>query len=182
MRAALTKKCRTLRTMDQYIDPRVPVAQTVDIILTSLKTAGFGPEPGSSELHRARRGVLTLWRTVRWLNRMQFWESLTSPRAQKSRAPEAIPEQRSELLATAHEFLQGESATRADILAAMDALHEVVVSMTTIFATGRVVGMDEPEGEWAIDRYTCAALLPAMAEQLNSFWVQLRKNRDTSEK
>jgi hypothetical protein len=178
MRAALTKKCKTLGELDQYIDPRVPVVEAVDMVLTCLKTAGFGPEPGSSELHRARRGVLTLWSTARRVNRMAFWEALTIPRAPKSWTTGAVREQRSELLATAREHLQGGGATRGDIMAAMDALHEVVANMNTIFATGRVVGMDEPEESWALDRYTCAALLPALAEQLNSFWIQLRTATD----
>jgi hypothetical protein len=41
----------------------------------------------------------------------------------------------------------------------MDILHEVVTSMNTMFAAGRVVGLDEPEESWTMDRYTCAALL-----------------------
>jgi hypothetical protein len=172
MRAAL-KKVRSPRALEQYIDPRVPIVEPVDIVLTSLKTAGFGPEPGSPELRQASRGVLTLLRTMRRVNRMPFWEFLTIPPAQKSWVPETIQEQRSEQLATAREHLQGAAATRADILAAMDILHEVVGSMTTIFATGRVAGMDEPEESWAIDRYTCAALLPKLEERLRHFWLQL---------
>jgi hypothetical protein len=159
-------------------DPRVPVVETVDIVLTGLKTAGFGPEPGSPELRQASRGVLTLLRTMRRVNRMPFWESLTIPPAQKSCVPETIQEQRSEQLATAREHLQGGAATRADILAAMDILHEVVTSMNTMFAAGRVVGMDEPEESWALDRYRCGALLPALTEQLNNFWAQLHKTTD----
>jgi hypothetical protein len=183
MNKAGQKKRGSTSDLKRHIDPTLPVMEAVDIVLTSLTTAGFGPEPGSRELRHAQGGVLTLLRTVRQLNRMSFWESLTIPRAPRSWVPETIKEQRSELLATARENLVGSAATRADIVAAMDGLHEVVANMNTIFAAGRVVGMDEPEESWAIGRYTCAALLPALAEQLNNFWVRLRKTDcDTSEK
>ena len=173
MKAALKRKVRFPRDLEQYIDPRVPVVEAVELVLTNLKTAGLGPEPGSPTLHRARRGVLTVLRAARRLNGMPFWKSITIPRAQKSRTPETAQEHRAEMLETAREHLHGGGATRADILAAMDALHEVVVSMTTIFAAGRVVGMDEPEESWALDRYTCAALLPTLEERLRHFWLQL---------
>jgi hypothetical protein len=183
MRAALTKKCRTLRALDQYIDPRAAVVGTADIILASLKMTGLGSEPGSLELRTARRGMSALLRTARQLNRMKFWDSLAIPRTQQSRMREATHEQRSELLSIAREHLQGDGATRADVLAAMDVLHEVVANMNTIFAAGRVVGMDEPDESWATDRFICAALLPALAEQLNNFWVQLHETDcDRSEK
>jgi hypothetical protein len=178
MRAALKKRTRSSRALERYIDPTVPVTESVGIVLTSLRAAGFGPEPESPELRHARRGVLALLRTARWLNGLPFWESVTIPRAPKSWAPESVQEQRSELLAGAREHLQGGAATRADILAAMDTCNEVVANMTTIFAAGRVVGMDEPQEAWATDRYTCAALLPALAEQLNNFWTQLHKTTD----
>jgi hypothetical protein len=60
----------------------------------------------------------------------------------------------------------------------MDGLHEVVMSMNTMFVAGRVVGMDEPEESWAIDRYKCAGLLPVLVEQLNNFWIQLHRITD----
>jgi len=177
MSPALTKK-RKSQPLGQYIDPRVPVVEAAEMVLTSLKTAGHGPEPGSHALHPARRGVLTLLHEARRVNRMPFWEYVTIPRVPKSWAPEVAQEHRAEMLGTAREHLHGGGVTRADILAAMDALHEVVVSMTTIFGAARVVGMDEPDESWVLDRYTCATLLPTLAEQLNKFWVQLRTATD----
>lgn len=172
MRAA-RKRTESRRALEKSIDPKMPVVEAVDRVLTSLKTAGLVPEPGSPELCQARRGVLTLLRTVRRLNRMEFWESLKIPRAMKSWVPQTIQEQRSELLGTGREHLQGGGATRADILAAMDVLHEVVANMSSLFAAGRVVGMDEPEESWTMDRYACAALLPTLEERLRHFWLQL---------
>ena len=162
MREALKKRTGSRRDLEKSIDPKMPVVEAVDRVLTGLKTAGFGPEPGSPELRQAQRGVLTLLRTVRRLNRMPFWESLTIPRAPKSWVPKT----------------KGGGATREDILSALDALHEVVANMNAIFATGRVVEMDEPEESWALDRYACGALLPTLVEQLNNFWVQLRTATD----
>jgi hypothetical protein len=80
------------------------------------------------------------------------------------------------LIKDARDQLHGERVTRADILSAVDALHQVVTSMNTMFAIGRVRDQDELGDSWALDRYRCSALLPTLAEQLDFFWVQLRKN------
>lgn len=172
MREALRKKRSLVRALEQRIDPRPPVAGKVDMILTCVKAAGFESGAGSHELHEARRGVSTLWRLVRDLNRMDFWKSLTVPRSQKSRAPEAIQEQLANMLETAH--LDVGDVTRGEVLAAMDALHEVVIWMNTMFAAGRVRAEEELDESWTLDRYTCAALLPVLAEVLASFWAELR--------
>jgi hypothetical protein len=148
------------------------------MISASLAAAGFAPGPGSPELNRARRSGYALLRMVRRCNRMKFWDLLTIPRAQKSQVLETMRDQRSELLAAAHDQLQGEKVTRADILVAIDGLHQVVTSMNTMFAMGKVTDQDCLEDSWALDRYACAALLPRLAAELDLFWAQLRKNSE----
>lgn len=64
-------------------------------------------------------------------------------------------------------------ASRADVLTAMDTMHEVVASMNAIFTLGKVRTDDELDDSWNLDRYTCAAVLPSLATALDNFWTQL---------
>ncbi len=182
MKASISKSRRATGGLEQCIDPRAQVIGTIVVILNCLKAAGFEEDPGSTELSKAKRCAFTLLRCVRELNRMAFWKSLTLPRLRKSESSETIQNYRTEVLMNAREDLQGGHATRAGILAAMDAVHEVVAGMSTSFATGRVRAGEEMDDSWNLDRYTCASLLPALAEQLNSFWIQLRKDCAPPEK
>jgi hypothetical protein len=141
------------------------------LVLLYLQVVGFDAESGSHALNKARHYVLVLLRHVRQINRMAFWKFLVLPKSEAKLGN--IQDYHSELLMIARDSLRGGSASRADILAAMDTLHEAVVSMTAIFGAARVVGMDEPEESWAMDRYTCAALLPTLEERLRHFWLQL---------
>lgn len=109
---------------------------------------------------------------------MELWKSLRIPRAQKLRVRETIPEHRAVVLEDAREGTRDETSARANVVAAMDALHEVVTSMNTMFAVGRITDPEGPRESWALDRYTCAALLPTFAEQLDKFWVRLRETTD----
>jgi len=52
--------------------------------------------------------------------------------------------------------------------------------MSTSFATGRVRAGEEVDDSWTLDRYTCAVLLPTLAERLNNFWTELRNTKFVS--
>ena len=78
------------------------------------------------------------------------------------------------MLETAREQLRGSGATRANIIGAMDGLHEAVSGMNVMFAIGKMNGpMDE---EWELDRSTGAYALPALTQGLGQFWMQLREH------
>jgi hypothetical protein len=129
------------------------------------------PASGSLALRKARHYVLVLLRRARQMNGMTFWKFLVLSKSQRKVGN--TQDHHSELLMIARDNLQGGPASRADILAAMDVLHEVVASMNTLFVAGKVRNEDELDESWNLDRYTCAALLPRLAEALDNFWPQL---------
>jgi hypothetical protein len=88
MRAAFKKRTGSRRDLEKSIDPKMPVVEAVDGVLTGLKTAGLGPNRDRASSAKRGGGVLTLCRTVRWLNRMPLWEFLTIPRGQRNHGPQ----------------------------------------------------------------------------------------------
>lgn len=163
------------RLLERHIDPRAKVVGFLDIVKTNLIAAGVGAKRRSRELDRARRAAKALVGVVQALNRAGFWASLTVTRENRPQTAEMIREERSELLQDAREQLVESEVTRAEIVGVIDTLHEVVLSMNTHFSVAGVAGQDEPDDTWALDRFTCAALLPVVAQGLDNFWEGLRR-------
>ena len=169
----MKRRRQSLRELERHINPCAQIVGLLEIARAGLVAAGPGAERGSVELDRPRRATASLMRTVQGLNEAAFWPSVTVPRANRSQTAEMLQDERSELLHVAREHLVGSDVTRAEIVGAIDTLHEVVTAMNNMFTVGKIKGQDEPEESWMMDRYTCAALLPLLEERLRHFWLQL---------
>lgn len=168
MTKAMLRRRRSVQMLKRRIDPQATVIGRVEMLCAALRAG----EPG-----HARHAVLDLMRTTRDLNRLHLWKALDVPKSVTSQPLDSVLDQRREMLIEASDNFRSSHGERGDILVAVDAMHEVVASMLAMFVDGKVRPGQEPDS-WEQERYMCAALLPALAEQLEIFWIKLRERKE----
>jgi hypothetical protein len=190
MKLSLEKKLRLLKTgAATRVDPRARVRWAFQLIRGCLKNREYKLERKSQEFVAVKYAAGIVIGKVISLRKLRLWDSLVSVKGGACAVNVPMRELREK-----YEFLTNDEADPDDVVAAMDAAGKAVLGMlaefsSSIFRPEAELDQEDDEEDDEDDedeerefrkdrqfaRYECAALLPALAEQMEKVWLPLKQ-------